>query len=89
MKSRKVKIKMSQTSVSAEELQSVVERIEQGLSEKKAAAEHVKDIYAEAVSSGFDKKILQKIIAIRAKPDSDNSEEEALLEMYKEALNMN
>jgi uncharacterized protein (UPF0335 family) len=79
---------MSSTSVSAEELLAFVERIEQGLSEKKSAAEHVKDVYAEAVGSGFDKKILQKIVALRAKPDSDNSEEEALLEMYKEALNM-
>ena len=79
---------MTATNVSAEELQAFVERIEQGLSEKKSASDHVKDIYAEAVGSGFDKKILQKIIALRAKPDSDNSEEEALLEMYKEALNM-
>jgi uncharacterized protein (UPF0335 family) len=43
---------------------------------------------AEAKSRGYDTKVLRKIIALRKRDPQDLSEEEAILELYKEALGM-
>ena len=43
---------------------------------------------AEAKGRGYDVKVLRKIIALRKRDENDIAEEEAVLEMYKEALGM-
>ena len=43
---------------------------------------------AEARGRGYDVKVLRKLIALRKKDPADVSEEEAILEVYKEALGM-
>ncbi|MAB17754.1 MAG: hypothetical protein CMN07_11495, partial [Roseobacter sp.] len=42
----------------------------------------------EAKSRGYETKVLRKIIALRKREADDIAEEEAVLEMYKEALGM-
>lgn len=37
---------------------------------------------------GYDTKVLRKVIALRKREADDIAEEEAVLEMYKEALGM-
>lgn len=78
----------STASITAAELLAFVERIEQGESEKKAAAENVKETYAEAKGRGYDGKVLRKVIALRKRKPDDIAEEDAVLELYKTALGM-
>ena len=72
--------------VSADELRAFVELIERLDAEKKDIAEHQKDVMDEPKLRGYDTKIIRKIIAMRKKDPAEISEEEAVLEMYREAL---
>ena len=74
--------------VSADELRAFVERIERLDAEKKDIAEAQKEVMAEAKGRGYDTKVIRKVIAMRKRDAQDLAEEEAVLEMYKEALGM-
>lgn len=74
--------------VSADELRAFVERIERLDAEKKDLAEAQKEVMSEAKGRGYDTKVLRKIIALRKRDAQDLAEEEAVLDMYKEALGM-
>ncbi|WP_372992960.1 DUF2312 domain-containing protein [Sulfitobacter sp.] len=74
--------------VTANELRQFIERIERLDSEKKDLAEQQKEVMAEAKSRGYDTKVIRKVIALRKRDKDDIAEEEAVLEMYKEALGM-
>ncbi|WP_227268663.1 DUF2312 domain-containing protein [Roseobacter weihaiensis] len=75
--------------VTSNELRQFVERIERLDAEKKDLAEQQKEVMAEAKARGYDTKVLRKVIALRKRDADDLAEEEAVLEMYKEALGMN
>ena len=45
-------------------------------------------VMAEARARGYDTKVMRKVIALRKRDKDDIAEEEAVLEMYKEALGM-
>jgi uncharacterized protein (UPF0335 family) len=68
------------------ELKSLIERIETLETEKAETAELIKEIYSEAASSGFDKKILRKVISIRRIEKAEREEQEALVQTYLEAV---
>lgn len=72
--------------VAAEELRAFVERFERLEAEKKEAADAQKEVMAEAKACGYDTKVLRKLIALRKKTPDELAEEEAMLEMYREAL---
>jgi uncharacterized protein (UPF0335 family) len=74
--------------VTAGELRQFIERFERLETEKKDLAEQQKEVMAEAKSRGYDTKVIRKVIALRKRDKDDISEEEAVLEMYKEALGM-
>ena len=74
--------------VTAEELRQFVERYEHLEAEKKDIADQQKEVMAEAKGRGYDTKILRKVIALRKRDADDIAEEEAVLEMYKQALGM-
>ena len=74
--------------VTANELRQFVERIERLDAEKKDLAEQQKEVMAEAKARGYDTKVMRKVIALRKRDANDIAEEEAVLEMYKEALGM-
>ncbi|MFG6637348.1 DUF2312 domain-containing protein [Sulfitobacter sp. 1A12126] len=74
--------------VTAADLRQFVERIERLDAEKKDLAEQQKEVMAEAKSRGYDTKVLRKVISMRKRDKDDIAEEEAVLEMYKEALGM-
>ena len=56
--------------------------------EKKDIADQQKEVMAEAKGRGYDTKIMRKIVALRKRDQNDLAEEEAVLDMYKEALGM-
>jgi uncharacterized protein (UPF0335 family) len=74
--------------VARDQLRAFVERIERLEEEKKAIADDIRDVYAEAKGSGFDTKALRKIIALRKKDKNERAEEEAILATYMVALDM-
>ncbi|MEN3213568.1 DUF2312 domain-containing protein [Methylorubrum populi] len=76
------------SSVAADQLKSIIERIERPEEEKAGIAGDIKDVYAEAKANGFDVKVLRKIIALRKRDHDELSEEEAILELYLQALEM-
>ena len=74
--------------IAGERLKSFIERIERLEEEKKALAEDIKEVYAEAKGVGFDTKIMRQVIKIRKMDQNDMDEQEALLDIYKRALGM-
>jgi uncharacterized protein (UPF0335 family) len=74
--------------VASSELRAFVERYERLEAEKKDIADQQKEVMAEAKSRGYDTKVLRKVVALRRRDPEDVSEEEAVLELYKEALGM-
>lgn len=75
-------------SVAADQLKSIIERIERLEEEKKALSDDIKDVYGEAKANGFDTKILRKIIALRKQDRDERMEEESILELYMQAIGM-
>lgn len=72
--------------VYGEELRQFVERIEKLEGDKQDAAEAQKEVYAELKGRGYDAATVRKVIARRKKDRDALAEEEAILELYEEAL---
>lgn len=70
------------------QLKSFIERVERLEEEKAALAGDIKEVYAEAKSSGFDVKALRTIVRMRRQDDTERKEQEAVLETYLHALGM-
>ncbi|NOD62712.1 DUF2312 domain-containing protein [Ruegeria sp. HKCCD6109] len=74
--------------VTAGELRQFIERIERLEAEKKDIADQIKEVKAEAKGRGYDLRAITRLLQIRRRDKDDVAEEEAVLEMYKEALGM-
>ena len=74
--------------VSAEQLRLFIERIERLEEEKKGIADDIKDVYAEAKSTGFDGKTMRTIVRLRKMEKHQLDEMDALVETYRTALGM-
>ena len=74
--------------VAADRLRSFVERLERLEDEKRDVAEQIKDVFAEAKGEGFDIKTMRQVLKLRRMKPADRSEQEELLEIYKNALGM-
>ncbi len=66
---------MSTNSIDSGHLKAFIERIERLEEEKRALAEDIKDVYAEAKGVGYDVKIMRKIVSLR-RQDSHKRKEE-------------
>ena len=71
-----------------EQLKAFIERVERLEEEKKAIADDIRDVYAEAKGSGFDVKALRTIVRLRKQDVDERREQEAILETYLHALGM-
>ena len=69
-------------------LKAFVERVERLEEEKKAIADDIRDVYAEAKGNGFDVKALRTVIRLRKLDVNERKEQEAVLETYLHALGM-
>jgi uncharacterized protein (UPF0335 family) len=78
----------AKTSFAQGQLRSFVERIERLEEEKKAIAADIKEVYGEAKATGFDVKIMRKVVSLRKKDAAERQEEEAILDLYLSALGM-
>jgi len=74
--------------VAGDELRQIVERVERLEAEKSDIADQVKEVFAEAKGRGYDVKILKRVIATRKREPDDVAEEQAVFELYANALGM-
>jgi len=74
--------------VTADELRQFIERIEQLDSEKADIAEQRKEVLAEAKGRGYSTPIIREIVKMRKMKPDDLAEREAVLDMYRRALDM-
>ncbi|MDR9395826.1 MAG: DUF2312 domain-containing protein [Roseovarius sp.] len=75
-------------SLTGAELRQFIERYERLEAEKKDIADQQKEVMAEAKGRGYDVKVLRKVIAERKKSPDERAEEQAVLEMYLEAVGL-
>ncbi len=78
----------AQTRFGKEQLKAFVERIERLEEEKKAIADDIKDVYAEAKAMGYDTKALRAVIRLRKQDVNERQEQQAILDTYLHALGM-
>jgi len=69
-----------------EKLRQFVARIERLEAEKTELAADIREVYAEVKTFGFDTKIMRKVISLRKVEAAERAEQEALLDMYMEAI---
>ena len=71
-----------------DQLKAFVERVERLEEEKKALADDIRDVFAEAKGNGFDVRALRTVIKLRRQDINERKEAEAILETYLHALGM-
>ena len=76
------------TGAGAEQLSQFIERIERLEEEKRALMADIKDVYGEAKATGFEPKIMRQIVRMRAMDRDVLSEQDALIDTYRDALGL-
>ena len=79
---------MSEGSIAVDELRLLIERIERLEEEKKAMADDIRDVYAEAKARGYDGKAMRAVVRLRKMETHVRQEAEAILDTYKAALGL-
>ena len=79
---------MKSNAVNGGHLRSFIERIEKLEEEKRAITDDIKDVYGEAKGTGFDIKVMRKVISLRRQDKSKRQEEEEIFDLYLSALGM-
>ena len=72
----------------ADQLNNFIERIERLEEEKRALMADIKDVYAEAKATGFEPKIMRQVVRMRSMDSDLLSEQDALLDTYRDALGL-
>jgi uncharacterized protein (UPF0335 family) len=79
---------LSSGGTAAQELRSIVERVERINEEKKALQDDASEIFKEAKGKGYDVPTLRQVIRLRAKDPEQRRQHQALLDLYLHALGM-
>lgn len=79
---------MTGNAVDGQHLRAFIERVENLAEEKQAIADDIKAVYAEAKATGFDTKIIRKIVALRKQDKHKREEEAEILDLYMTAIGM-
>jgi uncharacterized protein (UPF0335 family) len=74
--------------IAQDRLRLLIEHIENLNEVKKNISDDIKDVFLEAKSGGFDVKAMREIIKLRKKNKDERDAEEAMVELYKEALGL-
>jgi uncharacterized protein (UPF0335 family) len=70
----------------ADQLKSIVERVERLQEERKAIADDIADVYGEARSNGYDVKAIKAVVKYRAEDAAKRDEFDAVFTTYLNAL---
>ena len=74
--------------VAADQLRSIIERVEKLEEEKANIGADIREVYAEAKGNGYDVKALRSVVKLRKIEASERQEQAAVLETYMHALGM-
>lgn len=74
--------------IAAQELRQFIERIERLEEEKAGIQGDIRDVFSEMKGRGFDVKAVRSILRIRKQDHAERQEQEAILELYMQALGM-
>jgi uncharacterized protein (UPF0335 family) len=72
--------------IQGDQLKSIVDRIEKLEEQKDDISSDIKEVYSEAKANGFDTKVLRKIIRERKRDLRERREEEAIMDLYLQAV---
>eukprot|EP01039_Chlorochromonas_danica_P022170 gene22170-27542_t len=72
--------------ISAGQLKSFMEKIENLEQDKAELLETIRDVFAEAKSEGFDVKVMRQLLKMRRMKKEELAEQEELLDLYRQAL---
>lgn len=75
-------------SIIREQLEAFLQRYERLEAEKKDLMADQREIMAEAKALGYETKIMRMLLKIRAMDPDQRAEQEAILDLYKQALGM-
>lgn len=75
-------------SVNSSHLRAFIERIERLEQEKREKADDIREVHSEAKGTGFDPKIIRKVVSMRAMDRDKRREEEEILDLYLTQLGM-
>ncbi len=79
---------MAKSGFAKDHLRAFIDRIERLEEERSALTADIREVYSEAKGTGFDTKIMRQIVRLRKLDKADFQEQEALLELYKDAMGM-
>ena len=74
--------------MSDDRLRLLIERAERLIEERKGISDDLNDVFQEGKATGYDPKIMKSVIKLRAMNPDDRREMEAVLDLYKSALNL-
>lgn len=74
--------------IAADQLRSIVERIERLEEDKANIAGDIRDVYAEAKANGYDTKAIRSVIRLRKLDTHERDEQLYTLQTYTKALGM-
>ncbi|MFN3686126.1 DUF2312 domain-containing protein [Salinarimonas sp.] len=74
--------------IAVDELMQFIERIERLEEEKSGIQADIKDVFAELKGRGYDAKAVKQILKMRKQDHSERQEQEAIQELYMQALGM-
>ena len=74
--------------IAADQLRSLVERIERLEEDRRTIAEDIREVYAQGKAAGFDVRTMRRVVRLRRLDKGERDEQEALLDLYKHALGM-
>jgi uncharacterized protein (UPF0335 family) len=79
---------MAEPSIAADQLRLFIERVERLEEEKRGISDDIRDIYTEAKANGYDAKVMRMIVRLRRLETHTRQEQDALLEIYREAVGL-
>ena len=74
--------------IKKEELMGFIERIERKEEDIAAIRSDIKEVYAQAKSTGYEPKIIKQIIKLRKMAEAERVQADEELETYRIALNV-
>lgn len=72
--------------ISAGQLRSFIEKIENLEQDKAELMGTIRDVFAEAKAEGFDISVMRQLLKLRRMKKEELAEQEGLLEIYRQAL---
>ena len=74
--------------VAGEQLLTLIEQIERLEADKEALTADIRDVYTQAKAAGFSVKVVRQLVRLRKMDKDERDEQEALLELYRQAIGM-